>query len=72
MWAKSKFLKHMILLAFIPLVLSIGMAPAMSFGNIFGSPKKQMVDGVAAEDVLCRAGLDLMSRPFVLLEKLHV
>jgi len=63
MRAKSKFLKHMILLLFIPLVLSIGMAPAMSFGNIFGSPKKQMADGVSAEDVLCRAGLDLMSRP---------
>jgi len=46
MWAKSKFLKHMIIFAFIPLVLSIGLAPAMSFGNIFGTPKKQMDDGV--------------------------
>ncbi len=63
MWAKPKFLKHMILLAFIPLVLSIGMAPAMSFGNIFGSPKKQMDDGVPNEDVLCRVGFDLMLRP---------
>jgi len=62
MWAKSKFLKHVIVFAFIPLVLSIGMAPAMSFGNIFGTPKKQMDDGVAAEDVLCRYGLDLMLR----------
>ncbi len=60
---KQKFLKHMILFAFIPLVLSIGMAPAMSFGNIFGSPKKQMDDGVPTEDVLCRAGFDLMLRP---------
>jgi len=63
MWIKSKFLKHMILFTFIPLVLSIGMIPAMSFGNIFGTPKKQVDDGVAAEDVLCRAGLDLMLRP---------
>ncbi len=54
MRAKSKFLKHMIIFAFIPLVLSIGMAPAMSFGNIFGTPKKQMDDGVPNEDVLCR------------------
>jgi len=60
---KQKFLKHMIIFAFIPLVLSIGMAPAMSFGNIFGTPKKQMDDGVPSEDVLCRAGLDLMLRP---------
>ena len=63
MWAKQKLLKHMILFAFIPLVLSIGMAPAVSFGNIFGSPKKQMDDGVASADVLCRYGLDLMLRP---------
>jgi len=63
MWTKSKFLKHMILFAFISLVLSIGMAPAMSFGNIFGTPKKQMDDGVPTEDVLCRFGLDLMIRP---------
>jgi len=63
MWAKSKFLKHMIIFALIPLVLSIGMAPVMSFGSIFGTPKKQMDDGVPAEDVLCRIGFDLMLRP---------
>jgi len=62
MWAKPKFLKRMIIFAFIPLVLSIGMAPAMSFGNIFGTPKKQMDDGVPNEDVLCRVGFDLMLR----------
>jgi len=54
---KQKFLKHMILFAFIPLVLSIGMAPAMSFGNIFGSPKKQMDDGVA------RCAVQIWTRP---------
>ncbi|MFQ5573671.1 MAG: alpha/beta fold hydrolase, partial [Nitrosopumilaceae archaeon] len=63
MQEKSKFLKQVLLFSFIPLILSIGMAPAMSFGNIFGTPKKQMDDGVPAEDVLCRYGLDLMLRP---------
>jgi len=62
MGTKPKFLKHMIIFAFIPLVLSIGMAPAMSFGNIFGTPKKQMDSGVPNEDVLCRVGFDLMLR----------
>ncbi|GFN40761.1 MAG: hypothetical protein YK1312THETA_70001, partial [Marine Group I thaumarchaeote] len=60
---KPKFLKYMIIFAFIPLVLSIGMTPAMSFGSIFGTPKKQMDDGVPNEDVLCRIGFDLMLRP---------
>ena len=53
----------MIVFAFIPIILSIGMAPAISFGNIFGTPKKQMDDGVPNEDVLCRVGFDLMLRP---------
>ncbi|MCJ8306096.1 MAG: hypothetical protein MJK05_03540 [Nitrosopumilus sp.] len=52
-----------IIIALIPLVLSIGMAPAMSFGNIFGTPNKQMDDGVLNEDVLCRVGFDLVLRP---------
>ena len=56
---KSKFL----VIALIPLVLSIGMAPVLSYGNIFGTPKTQMDDGVATGDVLCRYGLDLMQRP---------
>ena len=62
MWANQKFLKHIVFFAVIPLVLSIGMIP-MSYGNIFGSPNKQMDDGVATEDILCRYGLDLMVRP---------
>ncbi len=36
------------------------MAPALSFGNIFGTPKTQMDSGVPNEDVLCRTGFDLM------------
>jgi len=62
MRAKPKFLKHMILFAFIPLVLSIGLTPATSYGNIFGTPKNQMDDGVPNKDVLCRVGFDLMLR----------
>jgi len=57
--SKSKFL----VITLIPLVLSIGMAPVLSYGNIFGSPKAQMDNGVATGDVLCRYGLDLMLRP---------
>ncbi len=62
MLAKPKFLKYMIIFILIPLVLSIGMAPVMSYGNIFGTPKKQMDTGVPNEDVLCRVGFDLMLR----------
>jgi len=52
-----------IILALIPLVLSIGLVPVTSFGNIFGTPKTQMEHGVSNEDVLCRVGFDLMLRP---------
>ena len=62
MRAKPKFLKHVILFAFIPLILSIGLAPVISYGNIFGTPKTQMDSGVPNEDVLCRVGFDLMLR----------
>ena len=57
------FLKKIMLLALIPLILSIGLVPTLSYGNIFGTPKKQMDDGVAVGDVLWRFGLDLMLRP---------
>jgi hypothetical protein len=60
---KSIFLKYMIIFALIPLVLSIGMAPTMSYGNIFGTPNKQMDNGVPTKDVLCRVGFDLVLRP---------
>jgi len=53
----------MIIFVLIPLILSIGMAPAMSYGNIFGTPKKQMDSGIRGNDVLCRVGFDLMLRP---------
>jgi len=63
MGTKPKFLKYVLIFTLIPLVLSIGMSPAMSFGNIFGTPNKQMDDGVPNEDVLCRVGFDLVLRP---------
>jgi len=63
MGAKPKFLKYVLIFTLIPLVLSIGMSPAMSFGNIFGTPNKQMDAGVLNEDVLCRVGFDLVLRP---------
>ena len=63
MWTKPKFLKYVLIFTLIPLVLSIGMSPAMSHGNIFGMPNKQMDAGVPNEDVLCRVGFDLLLRP---------
>ncbi len=63
MWTKPKFLKYVLIFTIIPLVLSIGMSPAMSYGNIFGTPNKQMDAGVPNEDVLCRVGFDLVLRP---------
>jgi len=63
MWTKPKFLKYVLIFTLIPLVLLIGMSPAMSYGNIFGTPNKQMDAGVPNEDVLCRVGFDLVLRP---------
>jgi len=60
---KPKFLKYVLIFSFIPLVLSIGMSPVISYGNIFGTPNKQQDDGVPNEDVLCRVGFDLVLRP---------
>ncbi len=54
--------KSLILFALVPLVLSIGMAPAMSFGGLIPFPLKQMDDDIAPEDVVCRFGLTLMIR----------
>jgi len=63
MGAKSKFLKYMIIFAFIPLILSIGIIPAISFGEMIDSPRKQMKNGIASEDVVCKSGFTLMLRP---------
>ena len=54
----SKFL----VIAFIPLILSIGIIPALSFADhhLVMSPKKQMDTGIAPENVVCKSGLALM------------
>jgi len=41
------------ILVIIPLILSIGIIPALSFGETIDSPRKQMQSGVASEDVKC-------------------
>jgi len=50
-----------IILALIPLILSIGIIPSLSFADhhMIMSPRKQMANGVAAEDVICKEGLAL-------------
>jgi len=63
MGTKPKFLKYVLIFTLIPLVLLIGMSPVMSYGNIFGTPNKQMDADVPNEDVLCRVGFDLVLRP---------
>jgi len=54
----SKFL----VLTIIPLILSIGLIPAMSFADSLKSPRQQMNDGTMAEDVTCKGGFTLMIR----------
>jgi len=54
----SKFL----VLTIIPLILSIGLMPAMSFADSLKSPRQQMNDGAMAEDVICKGGFTLMIR----------
>ncbi len=55
---------HMKLVAIIPLILSIGIIPALSFADhhLVMSPKKQMDEGTAPEDVVCKSELALMIR----------
>ena len=54
-------MKQFFILALIPLILSIGVTPAISFAEI-DSPRKQMENGIVAEDVVCKFGLSLMIR----------
>jgi len=58
------FMKVVLLFVLIPLILSIGITPSLSFADhhMVMSPRKQMANGVAAEDVICKAGLALMIR----------
>jgi len=51
-----------ILFAVIPLILSIGIIPVISFAESIDSPRKQMESGITAEDVVCKSGFTLMIR----------
>jgi len=51
-----------LVLTIIPLILSIGLMPAMSLADSLTSPRQQMNDGVMAEDVICKGGFTLMIR----------
>lgn len=55
-------LENKILFLVIPLILTIGIIPAISFAEQIDSPKKQMDAGTAPEDVVCKSGLALMIR----------
>ena len=50
------------ILALIPLILSLGIIPALSFAETVDSPRQQMGNGIAPEDVICKSGLALMIR----------
>lgn len=50
------------IITLIPLILSIGITPAISFGEMIDSPRKQMKNGIAVEDVVCKSGFTLMLR----------
>jgi len=52
-------------LVIIPLILSIGITPSLSFADqhMVMSPLQQIEDGVAPEDVQCRENLKLVIRP---------
>ncbi len=51
-----------ILFVIIPLILSLGIIPAISFAQSIDSPRKQMESGITAEDVVCKSGFTLMIR----------
>ena len=50
------------IIALVPLILSIGILPSVVFAEDIDSPRKQMANGVSAEDVICKGGLTLMIR----------
>ncbi len=51
-----------ILFALIPLILSLGIIPVISFAENIDSPRKQMERDITAEDVVCKSGFTLMIR----------
>ena len=59
---KFYYFVKFVIFALIPLILSIGIAPAISFGEMIDSPRKQMQNGIIAKDVTCKSVLTLMIR----------
>jgi len=49
-------------LSLIPLILSIGIVPVISFAENMDSPRKQMANGVSVENVVCKLNFTLMIR----------
>ena len=53
----------LIIFAFIPLILSIGITPVFAVNHDVMSPYQQVKNGIAAEDIECKDLLKLMIRP---------
>jgi len=51
-----------ILFLVIPLILTIGIIPAISFSEQIDSPRKQMAKGIAPDQVICKEGRELIIR----------
>jgi len=51
-----------VIFALIPLILSIGIVPVISFAENMDSPRKQMANGVSVENVVCKLNFTLMIR----------
>lgn len=51
-----------VIFALLPLILSIGIIPAISFAEQMDSPRKQMENGVSAKEVVCKSGFTLVIR----------
>ena len=44
------------------MILSIGVVPAITFAENIDSPRKQMANGISAENVVCKSDFTLMIR----------
>ncbi len=59
----SLFKKSMILFSFIPLILSIGIVPGLSYASEYtDTPREQREDGFTPNEVQCDIGLHLIIR----------
>jgi len=55
-----KLMNWFLILALIPLILSISLTPALSFAFVYDSPKHQMASGKALNQISCVSGKVLM------------